>query len=90
MDIRMSENRSSRRQRTALNGRLVFNNRSSVLDCAVRNLSATGAWLTFPEISELPPEFELEIPNRGLRVLARLVWSRGANHGVAFVDAPKA
>lgn len=81
--------RSSRRWRTVLTGRIVFNSRASVLDCAVRDLSDTGARIYFADVSKLPFQFELEIPNRGLRIQARVVWSRGANHGVAFLEAMK-
>jgi hypothetical protein len=84
------DNRSSQRRRTVLTGRVVFNNRSSVLDCTVRDLSETGARISFAAVSELPPEFELEIPNKGQRVQARLMWSRGATHGVMFVQDQKA
>jgi hypothetical protein len=78
--------RSSQRKRTLLKGQVVFNNRASALDCTVRDLSDTGARVTFADVSIPPPEFELEIPSKGLRVQARLVWSRGATHGVAFSE----
>ena len=78
------DRRSSKRRRTVLKGRVVFNNRSSVLDCTVRDLSNTGAQLTLPDVSALPPDFELEIPGKNLQVQARLMWSRGKNHGVRF------
>ncbi len=80
----MEERRSCRRWRATLKGRIVFNNRYSVLDCTVRDLSDTGAGISFADVSAIPPEFELEIPNRGLRVQGRLMWSRGTNHGVMF------
>ncbi len=82
----MDDRRSSQRWRTVLKGRIVFNNRSSILDCTVRDLSDTGARIYFADTSELPPEFDLEIPNRGLRVQGRVMWSRGANHGVLFLE----
>lgn len=73
-----------------LKGQIVFNGRASALDCTVQDLSDTGARITFADISLPPPEFELEIPSRGLRARARLVWSRGATHGVAFGKEAKA
>jgi hypothetical protein len=76
--------RSSTRRRTVLKGQVVFNNRASALDCTVRDLSDTGARITFADVSIPPAEFELEIPSKDLRIQARLVWSRGATHGVAF------
>ena len=86
----MIEKRSSKRWRTILKGHVVFNNRSSVLDCSVQDLSAIGARIGFTDAPELPPEFDLEIPSRGLRLPARLVWSRGASHGVMFLEKAKA
>jgi PilZ domain len=78
--------RASPRRRTVLQARVVFNNRSSIFDCAVRDLSDTGARIYFADASALPVEFELEIPNRGVRARARVVWSQGANHGVEFLE----
>ena len=86
----MVEKRSSNRWHTVLKGQVVFNNRSSVLTCTVRDLSEIGARLCFTNTFELPPEFDLEIPSRGLRLPARLVWSREANHSVMFLEKAKA
>jgi hypothetical protein len=80
------ERRLKKRWRTVLKGQVVLNNRSSVLDCSVRNLSDIGANLVFADVFLLPQDFELEIPSRNLRVQARLIWSRGATHGVMFVQ----
>ena len=82
-----TDKRASNRRRTVLKARMLFNNRSSVLDCTVRDLSETGAQLTFADISLLPLDFELEIPSKDLRARVQLVWSRGKNHGVKFVQA---
>jgi hypothetical protein len=43
----MQERRSSKRWGAYLKARIVFNNRSSVLDCTVRDLSDTGAGISF-------------------------------------------
>ncbi len=79
------ERRLKKRWRTVLKGQIMLNNRSSVLDCTVKNLSDIGANLVFADVSLLPQDFELDIPSRNLRVQARLIWSRGATHGVMFV-----
>ena len=79
------ERRLKKRWRTVLKGQIMLNNRSSVLDCTVKNLSDIGANLVFADVSLLPQAFELDIPSRNLRVQARLIWSRGATHGVMFV-----
>jgi hypothetical protein len=82
-----TDKRASNRRRTVLKARMLFNNRSSVLDCTVRDLSDTGAQLTLADVSALPPDFELEIPSKDVLVQARVMWSRGKNHGVKFVQA---
>ena len=80
------DRRSSKRRRTVLAGKVLFNNRASVFDCTVRDLSESGAQLTLADVSSLPLDFELEIPSKNLRVLARVIWSRGKNHGISFVQ----
>ena len=82
-----TDKRASNRRRTVLKARMLFNNRSSVLDCTVRDLSDTGAQLTLADVSALPHEFELEICSKDVLVQARVMWSRGKNHRVRFVQA---
>ncbi len=82
-----TDKRASDRRRTVLKGRVLFNNRASVFDCTVRDLSDTGAQLTLPDVSALPHEFELEIPSKDILVQAQVMWSRGKNHGVRFVQS---
>ncbi len=64
MDDNLVEKRKSRRARSLLAGRIIFNNRKSVIDCSVRDISDTGAKLAFAHPVLLPPEFELDIPKR--------------------------
>jgi len=86
----MDERRSSKRWGAFFKARIVFNSRSSVLDCTVRNLSETGAAISFAGVCAIPTEFDLEIPNRGFRAHSRLIWSRGANHGIMFGQKARA
>ncbi len=73
-----------KRRFTVLRGQVLFNNRSSVLDCTIKNLSDIGAKLVFADVATLPQDFELSIPSKSLQVQVRLIWSRGATHGVMF------
>jgi hypothetical protein len=82
----MEQRRSSKRVRTILAGRIVFNNRFSTIECTVRDLSETGARIYFPHPINIPPEFDLEIPKRGLSVRAREMWCNGKEHGVMFLE----
>ena len=86
----MDERRSRKRWHTILRGRIISLNRHSLIECTVRDLSDTGARIYFADVSAIPSEFEIEIPNRGLRAQARLMWSRGANHGIMFLNKAKA
>ncbi len=86
----MQERRSSKRWGAYFKARIVFKNRSSVLNCTVRDLSDTGAGISFAGVCAIPTEFELEIPARGFRAHSRVIWSRGANHGIMFWQKAKA
>lgn len=81
------EKRPATRIRTIMNGRIIFNNRSATLDCLVRNLSETGAKLEVSGAVTVPERFELDIPRKGVRRRARMVWRREGEMGVAFEDA---
>ncbi len=89
MDDNLVEKRKSRRARSLLAGRIIFNNRKSVIDCSVRDISDTGAKLAFAHPVLLPPEFELDIPKRGPAIRVYLRWSHGNDHGVSFVKDPE-
>ena len=67
-------------------GRVIIEGRHSVIDCTVRDLSEGGARIEFGAAYVPPPEFELQIPSKQLRVWARTVWSSGLRHGVMFFD----
>ena len=79
------DQRSSARARTLLAGQIVFNDRSSVIDCVVRDLSRDGARLTFDYPISIPDRFELDIPKRNISIPVRVVWSDTKEHGVVFL-----
>jgi hypothetical protein len=78
------EHRNSLRTRTILQGRVVFNDRFSLIECIVRDLSETGAQIAFSHPITLPSELELEIPKKQLSTRARVMWSNGKVHGLLF------
>ena len=67
----MPEHRHSQRTRMLRAGKIVFNNKSSVIDCLVRNLSPTGACLLVSNVIGVPSTFELLIGVRAQAVPAR-------------------
>jgi hypothetical protein len=86
----LMEHRSSPRTRTILQGRVVFNDRFSLIECIVRDLSETGAQIAFSHPITLPSELELEIPRKQLSTRARVMWSNGKVHGLLFLGATQA
>ena len=72
------------RQRTFLKGTLYFDNRRASIECVVRDISNSGARLTFDHPANVPDNVELFIPNKQQTLLAR-VQRRGPNEiGIAF------
>ncbi len=80
----MEEHRKSLRGRTYLGGQITFNERSSTMDCLVRNLSQDGARILLPSTVGVPHEFELTVHGRNENFLARLIWRTPTEIGVAI------
>jgi len=85
----MHERRNSPRGRTYLGGKIVFNRRSSVLDCLVRNVSSTGAKLGLSEAVSVPQVFDMKISTRDHALRARTVWRHEGEMGVMFIEPPR-
>ena len=81
----MEERRKTVRQRSYLGGRIAFNNRSSTMDCTVRNMSAGGARVAFSDTVVLPQDLDLAIRQKGLNARARVVWRSATEMGVSFL-----
>ena len=72
------------RQRTFLKGTLYFENRRASIECVVRDISNSGARLTFDHPANVPDNVELFIPNKQQTLRAR-VQRRAPNEiGIAF------
>ena len=80
----MDERRKKHRSRTIKVGKIIFNRKLSVIDCAIRNLTDRGANLVLPNITSLPETFELHIPIDALKRSCRVVWRLPDRIGVAF------
>ena len=79
----MPDNRREPRQRALKSGRIVFNNRYSVFDCTVRNLSPSGAMLIVTG-QGIPDTFDLELEGGSVRHSCRVMWRKEDRLGVAF------
>ena len=76
--------RTVRRQRVLKDGKIVTQNLQSVIDCAVRDISESGARLQCNHQSAVPSEFALLLPSQNTMRDARAVWRRGDLIGIAF------
>lgn len=78
------EHRRSPRQRVLKSGKIIYGGGSIVVDCTIRNLSATGARLQVPTSVAIPDRFEFAEAAAGTRRPATVVWRRGALMGIRF------
>ena len=82
----MAERRGLPRQKSFLRGCIYFNNRRSVLDCLVRDLSDDGARIIFSHTVNVPDVVELYIPQREQTLRAHAKWRRGDDVGLDFTN----
>ena len=83
-ELSQSEQRKSQRLRRLKDGQLVFNDRKSVMNCTVRNVSERGAKLIVSEPYMVPTVFELTISGADSQI-ARKVWFKENEMGVKFL-----
>ena len=78
----MDERRNITRSRALKSAKIVFNNRWSIIDCTVRNLSDTGCCLEVGDPVGVPDKFDLEFgaTKRGCEV----IWRKQDRVGVHF------
>jgi PilZ domain len=81
---RLVEKRRQPRARMLKSARIIFNKRSSVIDCTVRNLSPNGACLNVASTLGIPEEFEVVFDADNSTRSCRVVWHKEKQLGVAF------
>jgi hypothetical protein len=81
----MSDKRIEPRERAFVPGRIAGPSSGEERWCTVKDLSKTGARLSFIKPQSIPADgFRLEIPSAGKAYEARIMWNRGREIGVAF------
>jgi PAS domain-containing protein len=80
----MNERRQTRRTRTLRAGKILLNNKSSVIDCTVRNLSADGACLQVANVTGIPRSFFLLIDGETASLACDFIWQSQDRVGVSF------
>ena len=76
----MQERRHKPRLRTLRAGKILFNNKRSVIDCMVRNVSRKGACLMVASVVGIPSGFDLLSASRP----CNMVWHASNKIGVEF------
>src|SRR3954451_14365786 len=84
---RAVERRRITRQKSFLRGSIHFNNRRSVVDCLIRDISPYGARLIFSDAVTMPDVLELYIPQKERTLRVNVIWRHGQEVGVAFAQA---
>ena len=78
------ERRNERRMRALKSAKIAFNFGRSVIDCTVRNISASGARIDIANPVGVPESFMLVIEADQFMRRCRAVWSHEQRIGVTF------
>jgi hypothetical protein len=83
----MPERRHSPRTRTLRAAKILFNNKRSVIDCMVRNISDRGACLLVANVVGIPATFDLMIDGEPASRACTMVWHASNRLGIEFRGA---
>ena len=72
------------RQRTFLKGTLYYDNRRASIECVIRDISDSGARLSFDNPVSVPDNVELFIPHKQQTLRARVQRREPNEIGIAF------
>jgi PilZ domain len=78
------ERRRQQRARTLKSARILLNERHSVIDCTVRNLSPSGACLTVESALGIPERFDVLFEADHTVRPCRMIWHKEKQIGVEF------
>jgi hypothetical protein len=78
------ENRIRRRDRVLKRGKILLTNKSSVVDCTIRDMSETGARIICGEQTAVPTEFRFMALGDNIIREAKVMWRRGDQAGIRF------
>jgi PilZ domain len=82
----MEDRRAEVRHPLFKQARIAFNERQSLIDCALRNLSGSGACLEVVDHAGVPSNFELLIEGDDASRQCFLVWRSDNRIGVEFIE----
>jgi hypothetical protein len=82
--------RTSERRKVLKGARIGFNHEFSSVECVIRNLSETGAFVVVNDGILVPNHFTLFNDLDGYKVDCEIVWRHGNSFGVHFVGPKSA
>ncbi|MBV9246986.1 MAG: PAS-domain containing protein [Methylobacteriaceae bacterium] len=82
----MKERRRAQRVRALRSAKIIFNNRQSVIDCAIRNLSDEGGCLQLQSQAGVPDVFDLRVDGEKRVRPCHLIWQSRDKVGISFHD----
>ncbi len=77
------------RSQTFLPAKIYFNDKRSVFDCLVKNISSGGARLKISSPMGIPEQFTLFIPSENESSLCWIIWRNMSEIGVSFAPRPR-
>lgn len=80
----MVNKRIHQRRRVLKGAKVLFNGKSSVIDCTVRDMSAGGAKLRLVSTIGVPDRFVLQLPAEEGEHPCCVAWRSGTEIGVTF------
>jgi hypothetical protein len=83
----MNERRNIRRARILKSGKIAVSDKAPRIECAIRNMSDTGACLQISTTFGIPTNFDLFISG-GERRSCQVVWRTDTRLGVSFRASP--
>ena len=81
--------RNNDRRRVLKSGVIAYSGRHVTLRCAIRDLSESGARVLVEGSVAAPDTFELLCDTDGMEVPCQVVWRRGMEVGVRFMEPPR-
>ncbi|MGH6830219.1 MAG: PilZ domain-containing protein [Methylocella sp.] len=85
-DIPRKDHRAAGRQRALKQGKILFLNNLSIVDCTIRDLSPAGCKISCGDTLSVPSEFRLVTVNDNLIRNAKVMWRRGGQIGIQFTS----
>jgi diguanylate cyclase (GGDEF)-like protein len=85
----VQERRHVPRTRALKAGKILLNDRRSVIDCVVRNYSEAGACLQVASVVGVPPIFDLQIDGESIPHACEAVWHAQNRIGIVFHSRPE-